>query len=86
MIRMIFPIFTMVATVLFIKLYRLDQEREADVVLGHRVSTLVVNFLKRHGAVVNGRHIIGGPIARRMNTNEAIVCTVDMLLKGCALK
>jgi hypothetical protein len=49
--------------------------------LGRRVSGDVVDFLKTHGATVNGKKIVGGPVSVPMDVDEAVVSTVDTILK-----
>lgn len=49
--------------------------------LGRKVSGDVVDFLKMHGATVSGGKIVGGPVSVPMEVNEAVVSTVDTILK-----
>jgi hypothetical protein len=49
--------------------------------LGRRLSGDVVDFLKVHGARVNGKRIVGGPVSVPMDVDEAVVSTVDAVLK-----
>ena len=49
--------------------------------LGRRISGDVVDFLKVHGAKVSGKKIAGGPVSVPMDVDEAVVSTVDAVLK-----
>lgn len=49
--------------------------------LGRRVSGDVVDFLKRHGSVVSGGRVAGGPVTASMVVDEAVVNTVDTILR-----
>lgn len=49
--------------------------------LGRRVSGDVVDFLKTHGATVSGKKIMGGPVSVPMDVDDAVVSTVDTILK-----
>jgi hypothetical protein len=50
-------------------------------VVGRRVSRDVVDFLKHHGAAIDGEFIVGGPVSVPMKVDAAVVGTVDTLLR-----
>jgi hypothetical protein len=49
--------------------------------LGRRISNDVVDFLKLHGAVVAGKNISGGPVTVPMTIDQAVVGTIDTIIK-----
>lgn len=54
--------------------------------LGKKVSGNVVDFLKHHGATVKEGKIVGGPVTILMDTDEAVVNTVDAILRDITKK
>jgi hypothetical protein len=54
--------------------------------LGRRVSGDVVNFLKHHGATVEGVKVSGGPVMVPMSVDEAVVSTIDTILRDITRK
>lgn len=49
--------------------------------LGRKLSKDVLEFLVQHGAIVHGKKIMGGPVSVQMETSEAVISTVDTILK-----
>jgi hypothetical protein len=54
--------------------------------LGKKVSGNVVDFLMHHGATVKEGKIVGGPVTIPMDTDEAVVNTVDAILRDITKK
>lgn len=49
--------------------------------LGRKLSGDVIDFLKRHGAVVDGVTISGGPVTVPMKVDDAVINTIDTILR-----
>ena len=54
--------------------------------VGRKVSGDVVEFLKHHGASVEGDVIVGGPVSVPMRVGDAVISTVDTLLLDISRK